>query len=188
MKLILSRACLTSAVLLAAVLVTGFWVNSAFAHPDHSRSYKHSDFHSYHPHSRDYHHRKRYQDHWTSKHRAYQNQVVRLDLPVRIRGSERVHLRRLINQHYNIDLKNYRLRNVVFHNRSRRDGYAQLNVGRYSSRPVALYRGYHRISAPNSNGRWTLDVENLRTKNIQVVLEPTRPRHRRGHRYTAYYR
>ena len=118
------------------------------------------------------------------KNKPAHRDVLRLDIPVAIRGDERVHLRRLINRRSNVDLNNYRLKNVVVNNYARRYAAARLIVGARSSHVHALQRGSNYISAPrHSDGRWVLGVKDARIDNISVVLEPKPYIAERSNRY-----
>lgn len=116
--------------------------------------------------------------------------VVRLDIPVRIRGDERVHLRRLLRNHYNIDPNNYRLRKVVVDSRGRNHyASARLKVGGQMADRTRLERGKNHLRAPRySNGRWVLGLNNARVNNIRVVLEPRKryARHDHPRRWMQY--
>lgn len=99
--------------------------------------------------------------------------VVRLDLPVHVRGDGRVRLRRLINRHYRINLDHYRLRKVVVDNHGRRHSMGRLRVGKNVSHPQQLYKGRNVLKVPNQGfGKWVLRLDNARVNNIRVVLEP----------------
>ena len=99
--------------------------------------------------------------------------VIRLDIPVAVRGNDRVHLRRLVNRHSNVNLDHYRLKKVVVSNYARRQASARLIVGNNVSDVYALRRGRNHIDAPHrSDGRWVLGVKDARIDNIRVVLEP----------------
>ena len=114
-----------------------------------------------------------------------QHEVIRLDVPVRIRGDERIHLRRLLSNYYGINPRHYRLKKVVVNNRSRRNAYARLRVGNSVTDVRYLSRGKNHLRAPRySDGRWVLGVRDARINNIRLVLEPKynwahhdRPRH-----------
>jgi len=108
-----------------------------------------------------------------NKHKAANRGVIRLDIPVAIRGDERVHLRRLINRRSNVNLNNYRLKKVVVNNYARRSAAAKLIVGDRVSHVHTLQRGSNHIAAPRrGDGRWVLGVTDARIDNIRVVLEP----------------
>ncbi len=153
----------------------------------------HYDRYSY----RDKHHRGYHSKHERRHHeRRHFNKhdVVRLDIPVRIRGDERVHLRRLLKNYYNINPDHYRLRKVVVDSRGRHDyASARLKVGGEVSDRTRLERGKNHLRAPRySNGRWVLGLRNARVNNIRVVLEPRQryARHehpRRWMKYRAWY-
>jgi hypothetical protein len=122
-----------------------------------------------------------YQQHdkYANKHRpgfrnkALHRNIIRLDIPVRVRGNDRIHLRKLVNRHSNVNLDNYRLKKVVVDNHSRRYATAKLHVGQHQSEVLALHRGSNHIAAPRrSDGRWMLGVRDARIDHIRVVLEP----------------
>lgn len=126
--------------------------------------------------------------HYGKHHRAdgvRHHERIRLDIPVRIRGNERIKLRRLLSNYYGINPRHYRLKKVVVDNRSRRDAYARLRVGDQITDARYLSRGRTHLRAPrHSDGRWVLAVRDARINNIRVVLEPKynwayndRPRH-----------
>jgi hypothetical protein len=99
--------------------------------------------------------------------------VLRLDIPVHVRGSDRIPLRKLVKQYHRINLDQYRLKKVVVNNHRRRHAYANLQVGDYVTDRQRLRRGNNHITAPHrTNGRWILGVKHARIDNIRVVLEP----------------
>ena len=100
--------------------------------------------------------------------------VLRLDIPVRIRGDERIALRRLVRETYGVNPRDYRLRKVVVTNRGHRPAAARIRIGDDVSRVTYLHAGRNHIRAPRGpqSGRWVLGVENARINNIRVVLEP----------------
>ncbi len=108
---------------------------------------------------------------------------LRLDIPVSIRGEEKIGLRRLVRNRYGINTDDYRLRAVVVDNYSHRRAAARLYTGNDYSRLTYLQRGPTRIRAPQGDqyGRWILHVDNARVNNIRVVLEPRRKHY--AHRY-----
>lgn len=110
-----------------------------------------------------------------SRNKASHQNVIRLDIPVRVRGNDRIHLRKLVNRHSNLNLDNYRLKKVVVDNNSRRYATAKLFVGHNQGEAFALKRGRNHITAPRrSDGRWMLGVRDARIDHIRVVLEPKR--------------
>ena len=121
-----------------------------------------------------YHHNKRHGKNRHHKRKRHHNQeVLRLDIPVYLDGSDKLKLRRLINRHYNISTRNYDLKKVVIHNPYSK-GRVRLGVGGYSTGRVYLDRGKNHIVAPvqSSNGYWTLRLKNVYTDYIRVVLTP----------------
>lgn len=157
---------------------------------DHDRHHDFSDFRRYHggderlfaKHLKR-HHRD---DHGWAKHHgryARHGDVLRLDIPVRIRGDEHIGLKRLVRERYGVDPRDYRLRKVVVTNRGHRPAAARLRVGDDYSRVTYLNGGNNHIRAPRGPqyGRWVLGVENARISNIRVVLEP---KHRWAGRYS----
>ncbi len=98
--------------------------------------------------------------------------VLRLDVPVHVRGSQRVKLRRLLNRYYDIDLNDFRLRKVVINHHGRRHASASLRTGPVSTPQRFLNHGRTHIFAPANQGRWVLNFHNARVNNIRVVLEP----------------
>ena len=96
----------------------------------------------------------------------------RIDIPVRIRGDERVPLRRLLRKRYDINPNHYNLRKVVVFNDGRHAS-ARLRVGDYVSERRHLHYGRNQLWAPrHSDGRWTLGLSDARVDHIRVVLEP----------------
>ena len=101
------------------------------------------------------------------------HELVRIDVPVRIRGDERIHLRRLLSDYYGINPRHYRLKKVVIDNRSRHGAYARLRVGNQVTNARYLSRGRNHLRAPRyGDGRWVLGVQDARINNIRLVLEP----------------
>jgi len=110
-----------------------------------------------------------------SRPHRQQTPAVRLDVPIQIRGDRRIHLRRLINHYYGIDLDHYRIREVIIDHDGNRRALARLRVGRDVTPPVHLYRGRNVIFGPNHGyGHWVLGFDNARVDHIGVVLEPKR--------------
>ena len=106
-------------------------------------------------------------------HKRYANENLRLNVPVHVRGNDRIRLRRAINRHYDINLDQYRLKRVVVHNSGRRPAAARLNVGYTAGDVHYLVRGKNPIHAPrNTDGRWLLGFKDARVDNVRVVLEP----------------
>lgn len=149
----------TIAIVVGSMLIAGF----AQARPQHD---------GYHADRLDRYETRRHDS--RHRHGARRNRdQIRLDLPVHIRGDQRVALRRLINRHYRINLDHYRLRKVVVNNHSRRHSMARLRVGYQAGPPRHLNRGRNVLSVPNQGyGKWVLGLDNVRVNNIRVVLEP----------------
>ena len=136
-------------------------------------SAKQRDFHDtqYHPHAdkriHNDRHGKRYRD------------VIRVDMPVKVRGDRRLPLRRMLRHHgYNPNA--YHLRAVTFHNYGHRHASARLRVGHQVNDEYYMGRGKIRLRAPRltqdtqDSGRWVLGFNNARVDQIRVVLEPKR--------------
>lgn len=101
-------------------------------------------------------------------------------------GSGRIRLKRMLRDQHGINPDDWRIRSVNIRNKSRRDACADLTVGGRSTGPVYLRKGLTSISAPRSrsDGRWVLDFENAKVRDVAVILEP---RHsNRGDRYGKY--
>ncbi|XOV82533.1 MAG: hypothetical protein ACFHXK_16940 [bacterium] len=169
MKTVLTTTLLISALAAAAPALAGdtHW---------HGKKTKNTSeqYHQFH----DNHYRSDYNKGYKNKFKHGKNKhahrdVIRLDIPVAIRGDERVHLRRLVNRHSNLNLNNYRLKKVVVNNYARRSAAARLVVGDRTSGVQALQRGRNHIAAPHrGDGRWILGVKDARIDHIRVVLEP----------------
>jgi hypothetical protein len=99
--------------------------------------------------------------------------VIRLDIPVHVRGSARINLNRHLRHNFDIDPHQYRLRKVVVHNRSRHHGQAVLNAGGVRTR-TAIHRGANELQTATANGPWMLGLSNARVNRVTVVLEPRR--------------
>ena len=126
-----------------------------YARFEHADSQRHADKHK---HGR---YKRRHRD------------IVRLDIPVHVRGSDTIHLRRLAKRHYDIDLSNYRLRKVVLDNYGRRHASANVRVGHRVTGHQQLNRGRNHLQAPRrGDGRWLLGVRGARIDHIRLVLEP----------------
>ena len=110
--------------------------------------------------------------HHQEQQQRYNRDIVRLDIPVRVRGDERLHLRRLMHRHgYNPD--HYQLRKVVFNNQSRRHAGARLRVGNQVVTKRHIDRGRNQLHAPrHGDGRWVLAFNNARVDQVRLVLEP----------------
>lgn len=151
----------------------------------YDRDYRHDD-QRYYKHDKYYKKDKYYKNDRHYKKRHYKNERIKLDLPVRLRGSDRIKLRRLANYHYGIDLDNYRLVRVVVNGHGRRHhGTAQLRVGRYHTQAKYL-DGRTAFKAPDArrHAPWVLGIDRARVNNIRLVLEPRNRyayKHRRHH-------
>ncbi|MEE4282571.1 MAG: hypothetical protein V2I41_11555, partial [Pseudomonadales bacterium] len=170
MKTVLTTTLLISALTATAPAIAGennWQGKKAKAHSEQHEK------HYYNQYERDY--KKGYTNkfkHGRENKHAHRD-VIRLDIPVAIRGDDRVHLRRLVNRHSNLNLNNYRLKKVVVNNYARRSAAAKLIVGDRVSSVQWLQRGRNHIAAPRrSDGRWVLGVKDARIDNIRVVLEP----------------
>lgn len=109
--------------------------------------------------------------------------LLRLHLPVHLEGNQTVRLDRLVEDHYDIDLRNYLLRGIVIESdgyTDRRDAYARLQVGRYKTGRVYLDGGQTAIDAPAyRNTHWQLRLgSGARAHGLLLVLEEAR--------YTSY--
>ncbi|NKB97016.1 MAG: hypothetical protein GKR90_00740 [Pseudomonadales bacterium] len=117
----------------------------------------------------------------------YRGERIKLDLPVRVRGTDRIALRKLAKRYHEVNLKNYHLVRVVVDGRSRRydPGTVRLRVGKQFSREKYL-DGRTAIHAPfaHRKAHWVLDVNRGRVNNVRLVLEPRKRQysHRRGGR------
>ncbi len=170
MKTVLTTTLLISALTATAPAIAG--ENNWQGKKAKSNSEQHQKHYSNH-YERDY--KKGYTNKFKHgrKNKHAHRDVIRLDIPVAIRGDERVHLRRLVNRHSNLNLNNYRLKKVVVNNYARRSAAAKLIVGDRASGVQVLQRGRNHIAAPRrGDGRWVLGVRDARIDNIRVVLEP----------------
>ncbi len=188
-------------VLTTLILSTAILASTPAVADDHryGKKYKHGDHYEQH---HDYSHKRgdrykkhkndsnkrfygddqRYYDKHDKKHGhaghhgryANSGEVLRLDIPVRVRGDDRIALRRLVREAYGVNPRDYRLRKVVVTNRGNRHGAARLRIGDDYSRVTYLNPGKNHIRAPRGaqHGRWVLDVENARINKVRVVLEP----------------
>jgi len=180
------RGIFSTAIMIAATFGTLLTGASASAegygykdkHDDRRYVVKHRYDRKYRDHGYDDRH---YYDERDYKHKRKhaRSEKLRLDIPVRLRGNDRLRIGRALNRHYNIDLDHYNIRKVVFKNRSR-NATATLRVGHYVTEPVYLDRGRNEIYAPSEGKRWILNTNGARIHNVRVVLEPK-------HRY-AYAR
>ncbi len=173
MKTVLTTTLLISALAVTAPAMAGDnnWTGKkAKTKSEHSQNFQNNYDDRYY--KKSYEHGKK-SKRYGKKHKPAQRDVIRLDIPVAIRGDERVHLRRLINRRSNVNLNDYRLKKVVVNNYARRYAAARLIVGDRISHVHTLERGRNHISAPRrSDGRWILGVRDARIDNIRVVLEP----------------
>ena len=109
---------------------------------------------------------------------------VTLQLDYNANGAGRVPLKRLLRDQYGIDSSEWRIRSVNVRNKSRYNACADLTVGGRSTGPVYLPRGTTTIAAPRgrSDGRWVLDFENAKVRDVAVTLVPRRGGDDRGQR------
>ena len=115
----------------------------------------------------------KYDGHDRRSSRHANRNVLRLDIPVHVRGSDRIPLRKLVKRYHRVDLSQYRLKKVVVSNNRRRHAYANLQVGDRVTDRQRLRRGNNHIDAPRrTDGKWVLGVKHARIDNIRVVLEP----------------
>ena len=143
-----------------------------------SKGYQH--YHNGHP----SHHEERYRHgpiYW-------QQQKVRVKIPVRDHGPETLPLGRLIARNSNVDLDRYRLVAVVTRNGRFSNGYASLRTG--NSRTQRYFLGSREktwIPAPSrAYGKWRLRLgPGTQVRSVTAILEPRRgwgiskPTHRR---------
>lgn len=134
-------------------------------------------------------HRHQRGTHWHSQHRAVKKfhskrasdphgrsaSRIKLDLPIRFRGTDTLRLRRIAQSHYGIDLNRYRLVRVVVDGQGRRHrpATARLIVGDHRS-PSAYVDGRTAFRAPQAKRKasWQLGVHNAKIDRVQLVLEP----------------
>ena len=112
-----------------------------------------------------------------------------LSFKVRLNGDNRVQLRRLIEQRYGINTRDYVLRSVTVANKSRYGACAELVTGRTSTGPIDLRRGVTTLYGPeygNGRGKWQLHLEDSRVRRIRVELEPAY--HQVGYRTDKHHR
>lgn len=105
----------------------------------------------------------------------YQQQNVRVHIPLRDHGPETLPLGRLIMQNSNVDLDRYRLVAVVTRNGRHSNGYASLRTG--NSRTHRYFLGaweQTRIPAPSrADSRWHLRLgPGTQVRSLTAVLEP----------------
>lgn len=174
MKTVLTTTLLISALAAAAPAIAG--ENNWQGKKAKANSEQHHKFYNNHyddNYNNDYKKSYKYKSKHGKKNKPDHRSVIRLDIPVAIRGDERVHLRRLVNRHSNLNLNNYRLHKVVVNNYARHSAAARLIVGGRDTGVQSLHRGRTHIAAPRrSDGRWILGVRDARIDNIRVVLEP----------------
>ena len=103
---------------------------------------------------RDHRHSQHDAWHYRDKDIRFNRDLVRLDIPVHVRGKARMDLKRLIRREHGINPNHYRLVRVVVRGhdipRDRREGFARLRVGDYVSDRVSL-DGRTRIKAPRAH-------------------------------------
>lgn len=147
---------------------------------DDHRSYKHRG----HDHAKDRRNDRRYDRRHKGHQDKYQPRRIRLDLPLHIRGDARIRIGKLIRRQYGLDLADYRLVKVVVNNRSRYDAGAAIRVGKRRTGYIPLDRGRNHIPAPRGAGwgSWVLKLDNVRTNNVRVVIEPRHQYARHTHR------
>ena len=190
---------LTTLMLSTALVTSTAALADDYRGKSHRGDYKTHEYKRYHGDDQRYYRKqdRKHDKHKQHEHFAGAHGVLRLDIPVRVRGDERIKLRQLVRNRYGIDTKHYRLRAVVVNNRARHNGFARLRTGDEVSRKTYLERGENRIRAPRSgqHGKWVLRVDNARINNIRVILEPRRQQfadrydhHDRYDRYGRYDR
>ena len=103
-----------------------------------------------------------------------QREPVRLKVKYRLNGDGSVPLRRLIQNEYNIDTRDYDLQRVSIRSKQRRDACVDLHVGHRTSGVRNLREGVTRIDAPRARGNapWTLHFADARVREINVLLVP----------------
>ena len=124
------------------------------------------------------------------RHYSRYSQPLSLSFKVRLNGDSTVRLRRMIEDRYGIDTRQYRLRSVAVGNKARYGACAELITGRYSTGPIDLYRGSNQLhSAAGQRGKWVLHLDDARVRRIRVELEPLYQQHayRRGGEYRRGY-
>lgn len=109
------------------------------------------------------------------EHQGWQQHRIKLDLPIRFRGTDRLRLRKIAQRHYAIDLDRYRLVRVVVegHGRRHRPGTARLIVGHHRSHDEYL-NGRASFRAPDARRKanWQLKVRDAQINHVRLVLEP----------------
>lgn len=122
----------------------------------------------------------RYGDYRYNDHRGYKNayaydhqRPLKLRMKVRADGNRSFPLRRMLEDRYGINTRDYRIESIAIRNKARHYACADLNVGKRSSGVIDLPRGVTHIYAPGrGNGAWKLNVENARVRAITVNLVP----------------
>lgn len=115
----------------------------------------------------------------TSDRRYADARPVTLRLRYDANGDGSIRLRRMLRNQHGIDSNDWRIRSVNIRNKTRRASCADLSVGGRSTGPVNLRRGITTIVAPRGrhDGRWVLNFENAKVRDVAVVLEPRNNRH-----------
>ena len=118
---------------------------------------------------RDY---RRYDSRYTQNHSG----PITLRLNYDANGDGRISLRRLLERQHDINPDNWRIRSVNLRHKSKRVACADLSIGGRSTGPVYLRKGITTLHAPRgrTNGRWMLDYENIKLRDVAVTLEPIR--------------
>ncbi|MEM7080634.1 MAG: hypothetical protein AAF513_18600 [Pseudomonadota bacterium] len=122
----------------------------------------------------------RYEDHRYNDYRGYKGaygydyqRPLKLRMKVRADGNRTFSLRRMLQDRYGINTRDYRIESVAIRNKARHYACADLSVGRRSSGVIDLPRGVTHIYATGrGNGAWKLNVENARVRAITVNLVP----------------
>lgn len=119
--------------------------------------------------------------HVDSRYRHSGPVTVRLNYDAN--GDGQIGLKRMLKNQHGIDPNEWRIRSVNVRHKSRREACADLTVGGRSTGPVYLRKGITTIVAPRGDrdGRWVLGFENVKLRDVAVVLEP-----RRGNRGGKY--
>ena len=109
-----------------------------------------------------------------SRHRRSGPVTVRLNYDAN--GDGQIGLKRMLRSQHGIDPNEWRIRSVNVRHKSRREACADLTVGGRSTGPVYLRKGITTIVAPRGDrdGRWVLGFENVKLRDVAVVLEPRR--------------
>ncbi len=164
--------------LIILIAVTVAFFGAEYASAEH-REFRDTQ---YHPHADKRIHSFRHgNNRFDNRHRG----VIRVDIPVSVRGDQRLPLRRML-RHRGYNPNDYHLRAVVFHNDGRRHASARLRVGDQVNNEYHLGRGKTRLRAPRyaqDSGRWVLGLNNARVDHIRIVLEP---KHRWAYQQRPY--